>query len=118
MWEKLKEVCDEEDEKRKTIGYQPQSYSLLLKLHREIMEKVDDEMGTIEMELDIVVTRKLASLFGPKPSINLLFDDVFGLQWEILGIVHRCDGLGLPIDSQLYYEFLTEDTTHWPSFPS
>lgn len=58
-------------------------------------------MGTIEMELDIMVTgaQKLVSLFGPKPSINLLFDDVFGLQWEILGIVHRCDGPSLPIDS-------------------
>ena len=76
-------------------------------------------MGTIEMELDIVVIRaqKLALLFGPKPSINLLFDDVFGPQWEILGIVHRCDESSLPIYSQLCHKSLAEDTTHWPSFP-
>ena len=90
-----------------------------MKQHKEIKEKVDDEMGTIEMELDIVVTRaqKLALLFGPKPSINLLFDDVFGPQWEILGIVHRCDESSLPIYSQLCHESLAKDTTHWLSFP-
>lgn len=90
-----------------------------MKWHKEITEKVDDEMGTIEMELDIMVTKaqKPMSLFGRKPSINLLSDDVFDPQWEILGIVHRCDGLGLPIDSQLCHVSLVDSTTHWPSFP-
>ena len=54
----------------------------------------------------------------PKPSINLFFANVLGSQQDILGVVCRYDGLGLPLYPLLCYEFLAEDATHGPNFPS
>ena len=47
--------------------------------------------------------------FGHKSSIYLFSGNVLGPQWEISGIVHRYDGLGLCIDLLLCYEILA-----WP----
>lgn len=58
-----------------------------------------------------------AQRLGPKSSINLLFDDVLGTQWEIPRIVSRYDGLGLPIDLWLHHVFLANNITHRPNFP-
>ena len=41
----------------------------------------------------------------PKPSINLFCANVLGSQREILGVVCRYDGLGLPLYPSLCYEF-------------
>ena len=58
--------------------------------------------------------------FGHKPSIYLISGNDLGPQWEISGIVHRYDGLGLCIDLLLCYEIITWPRMYpidWTSLP-